>query len=328
MDKTGAQKRNEISWAVDIPLVTNPRMIKAVAMALGLGGFLIPVVAISMILGSQGDWDEIPGIVLPFGCVTVGLFLFFLLIMLVFFGNRFPTSFTVNEQGARQENMSKRGKAASRLAVAAGLLGKSPGAAGAGMMAMSREVVEIQWSSGMTVESRPRRNLLIIRNSWRPIMEIYCLPENFEEVENRIRSVLAARDEKGKAGKSPLLSYLFKSAIVFLAWFPVFAACGELDIGIFPPILGLAFSLATLWMIPLFGYVVLGTNLMIIANMVIALAAEHASYVFPDRTFRLYEVYSGGDWVLVLLAAAGLAWLTRFSWRAVKGKVVPALMSD
>lgn len=43
-----------VTWEVDIPLVTNPRLLKTLALVAGLAT-LIPSLLLSLILGAQGD---------------------------------------------------------------------------------------------------------------------------------------------------------------------------------------------------------------------------------------------------------------------------------
>ena len=43
---------------------------------------------------------------------------------------------------------------------------------------------------------------------------------------------------------------------------------------------------------------------------------------------RLFEVLDAGEWLLLALAMAGIVYLGRTAWRAVRGRLVPVLMRD
>lgn len=47
-----------VVWEIDIPLATNPRLLKTLALVSGLAA-LISSLFMSVILGAQGDWDDI-----------------------------------------------------------------------------------------------------------------------------------------------------------------------------------------------------------------------------------------------------------------------------
>jgi hypothetical protein len=149
-----------LTWEIGIPLATNPRMIKTMALVTALS-VLIPVVIMSLIFGSQGDWDQIGSLVQIFVLVGLGLFVMFILIMLIVFGNRMNTRYSVSQKGILQETIDKVGVAGSRLALLAGILGRSPGTAGAGLIAMSQQAVTLDWKGGFILDPRPRRHMLI-----------------------------------------------------------------------------------------------------------------------------------------------------------------------
>jgi hypothetical protein len=253
----------------------------------------------------------------------------FMLIMLIVFGNRLNTRYSVSDKGILQETIDKVGKAGSRLAVLAGILGRSPGTAGAGLIAMSQEAMALDWKGGFSLDPRPRRHMLIFRNAWRPVMEVYCTPENYAEVEALARQHMARhRTETRRESRSPLPRYLGHSALILLASFPIFAAYDEFGIDILVPMIMMAFALATLWLIPLFGYVVLLMNALILAAFVGEMLEERTSMFRGGETYLHYQVFSEADWGNLILALLGIAYLSWLSWRAVRGKLMSLLVRD
>jgi hypothetical protein len=318
----------ELRWEIGIPLLTNPRMLKTFALVTALAMGLV-VLLLGVVLGSQGDWESVATMAKIFALVGIGLYVLFLLVMGLVFGNRLRTRYTVSERGIVQETVDKVGRAGSRLALIAGVLGRSPGTAGAGLIAMSNETVALSWGGAFAVEAVPRRHLLVFRNAWRPILELYCTPENYAQVEALVRSHMADRQTSERvARKSPLPQYLIHTVLVLLAGFAVLVAYDEFDLDILVPMIMLAFALATLWLIPLFGYVVLLTNALILLAFAGVLVAERSSIFGRGETYLRYEVLSESDWVTLSLALLGLAYLSWLSVRAVRGKLMSLLVRD
>lgn len=315
-------------WEIGIPLATNPRMLKTMALVAVLAA-LIPSALMSVILGAQGEWDGILPLLGIFMLVGLGVWISFVLIMLVVFGNRLQTRYTLDAHGIRQETIDRTSRITNRLAVLAGTLGGRPGTAGAGLIAVSREAEGLDWRGGFTLETQPRAHRLIFRNAWRPLLEVYCTPENFAQVESLAQHFMAAQGTaKRAATRSPLPRYLLHSALILLAAFVLLTAYGEFDLDLFPPILLLAFALATLWLIPLFGYVVLVINAGILISFAVVLGEGRTSYFPPHESYRHYEVFSDADWSLLALAVLALTYLSWLGFQAVRGRLLSLLMRD
>ncbi len=319
---------SQLSWEIGIPLLTNPRMLKTVALVVVLS-VLVVLLLVGVVIASQGEWGDILALAKIFALVGVGLFVLFVLVMGVVFGNRLRTRYTVDEDGIVQETVDKVGKVGSRLAVIAGVLGRSPGTTGAGLIAMSNEVAALSWGGAFRVDAVPRRHLLVFRNAWRPIMEVYCTPENFAAVEALVRERMEERRTAERVeAKSPLPRYLLHTVLVLAASFAVLVAHDAFDLDVLVPMIMLAFALATVWLIPLFGYVVLLTNALILFAFVMVLLEERTSMFRRGETYLHYEVFSDADWGHLVLALAGLAYLSWLSIRAVRGKLLSLLVRD
>ncbi|MBK5929976.1 hypothetical protein [Halochromatium salexigens] len=100
-------------------MATHPGLLKTLALVAGLAT-LIPSLLLSVILGAQGDWAELPPLLGVFALVGVGLFVGFVLIALIVFGNRQRTRYTLDEGGVTQETLDRPSGLLSRLAVLAG----------------------------------------------------------------------------------------------------------------------------------------------------------------------------------------------------------------
>lgn len=176
------------TWEKDISIVTNPLLFKQLAIV-SFGAGLFMAVVFSIILLIIGDYGDIPPLLLVSLLTAVGLFLLLLLVSLVYFRNRIRVRFTVDSRGALWETIDKRAISGARLAILGGILGRNPQAAGAGLLAAAREKEYASWNQLSAVEYRDKYRMIVLRNSWRPVMMIVCLPENYEEVANYIRDL-------------------------------------------------------------------------------------------------------------------------------------------
>jgi hypothetical protein len=317
-----------LSWEIGIPLVTNPRILSNLAQVMALSMALV-VLLLGVVFGSQGDWDSVLTMAKIFALVGVGLFVLSLLAMGVAFGNRLCTRYTVDDEGIVQETVDRVGKVGSRLAVIAGVLGRSPGTTGAGRIAMSNEVASLSWDGAFRVSAVPRHQLLVFRNAWRPIIDVYCTPENYATVEALVRSRMAERGTAERVeAKSPLPQYLLHTVLIVAASFFVFAANYEFNLDMLVPMIMLAFALATLWLVPLFGYVVLLSNALILIGFTGELLQQSASLNPRGEIYLHYEVLSGADWGHLVAALLGLSYLSWLSIRAVRGKLLSLLVRD
>jgi hypothetical protein len=194
---------------------------------------------------------------------------------------------------------------------------------------MSNEVAAVSWDGAFRVDAVPRRRLLVFRNAWRPIMEVYCTPENYAAVEAFVRERMAQRRTAERVEpRSPLPRYLLHTLLILVASFFVLVAYDEFDLDVLVPMIMLAFALATLWLIPLFGYVVLLTNALILFAFVTVLFEERTSIIRRGESYLHYEVFSDADWGHLVLALLSLGYLSWLSVRAVRGKLVSLLVRD
>lgn len=286
-----------------------------VLVAVGAG--MIMALLLSFIFVVTGEVDAIPMILLISFFSIIGLGLLLFLITLIVFGNRTRVRFTVDEKGAYWETIDRRAKTLNRLTILAGLLGRSPQAAGAGTLAAVREKEFVTWSQLALVEDNRRYLMITLRNSWRPVMMLVCLPENFDTVLNFANSKVDVRPVIKAKGEKPLVKGLKRTILVCLAAAPLFYLTSPyvLNYDIFMTLLMFFFALATVWLVPLFGWVVIASSI-IVAIQLIFSAIAGFSFLYGYEQF------------ICLLAFLGLAYLVWFSWSSLKGKILPPLFED
>lgn len=319
---------SDIEWDIAVPLLSNRAMVGGIFKAFGIAALLIGGL-MTVILGSQGDWDELPPLLLMFAAVFGGLIVVSLLAMLVVFRNRMLFRFTVSDTGVLFETIDKTAKTVNRLAVVAGVLGGSAQTAGTGLIATSQETLELRWEGAFRAQYHPRSRTIVLRNAWRQLITVYCTPENYAEVAEKIRAAMARSGTAERVpARSPVGRYVGWSAAAVVATLPLFALVEEFDVSLLLPIGILCFALATIWLIGVFGYVVLAGLVATTWSVAADGLSTRESFFEPGETFARWTVYSDNDWALIALAGAAFAVLGWISIRGVTGRMPSMLTSD
>ncbi len=320
------EKTEAIVWETDLPLFSR-LMMRQWAMAMVLTA-LVMVVILGTVFGAQGEWDAFPGLLMLTGAVTFGLWLLGLLIMAVLFRGKFGVRYTLTDKLLRYETIDRIAKGANTAAIVVGALARSPQALGAGLIAKSQETMEVRWTGAFKAQYDPVRHFITLRNAWRPLLWVQCTPENYAEVASLVEANMQRKRTAGRVGgKSPLPAYLGRTLLVILGTLTLFPLAEEYDTGLFMPIFILCFGLATVWMINLFGWVVLG-GLLVQAGLVVAdLFRLRESYFFKGETYYGYEVLGSEDFQIMLVAGIGAGILIWLSLGAIRGRWLSALLA-
>lgn len=177
-----------VEWTYNIPLLTDWFMLWDFARVI-----LLSVVGMYVIVAVGGLIVEQELIILPaqvFLLVTgimSGLFVLTALLL----GNHHRARFVVGAKGV-EYHAAKRERTVNRLAVIAGLLALNPSAAGAGVLAASRENELLPWSAVEKVIIHPRARVIVLRNSWRTVQRLYCPSDRFDEIVQAVRAYHSA----------------------------------------------------------------------------------------------------------------------------------------
>jgi hypothetical protein len=318
----------DLSWEIDIGLLTNRMMLGAVVRVFGIAALIMGGL-LTLLFGVQGEWDVIGTVWLATLVMTGGLLLLSVLVMALVFRNRMRFRFTVGAEGVRCETIDRTARATNRLAVVAGVLLGSPQALGAGLMAGSQETQEVAWSGSFRAQYRPRARVVILRNRWRRLMIVYCTAEGYAAVADRIRAEIdrSGAEERLPAG-SPLPRALGLSAAVVVACLPLFILTQELDVPLWMPLLLICFALAMVWLVGAFGWVVLGSVALIAGAVAMDAVSLQESFLYPGETYAHWTVFSGDVWALLVLAVVGAGALVGLAVAMLRGRIRSMLDSD
>ena len=320
------EKTEAIVWETDLPLFSR-RMLGQWSLAMVITA-VVMLVILGTVFAAQGEWDALlPMLAMATGAAA-GLWLLGLIIMAVLFRGKFQVRYTLSDQELRYETIDTKAKTANRLAIVAGVLARSPQTLGAGLIARSQETMAVRWTGAFRAVYDPARYHITLRNEWRPLLWVQCTPENYAAVAAAVeRNMARKKTAQRVGGKSPLPAYLGRTVLVVLGTLPLFGLAEEYNTGLFMPIFILCFGLATVWMINLFGWVVLG-GLLVQAGLVVAdMLRLRQSYFFKGETYYGYEVLGSEDFQFLLVAGLGAGILVWLSLAAVRGKWLSALLA-
>jgi len=318
-----------LSWEVKFPLLTNPHIVKAWVKAAGVTYLFCMLILGSVFIGT-GEMEDIPMLALVFLAVISGMVLLGLLVMLVIFGNRSHAKFVLSEKGISYESLDNTARTLSRIAVLAGGLIGSPAAAGAGLLSISNERVSLNWAAVFEAKYDETHYTIRLRNQYRDLLHLYCTPETYDAAREVVQTMVEQKGgRKSYADQSsPLPGALLSTLLVIGACMPLYALVETTKLHLMVPLLIMVFSLAMVWMIPLFAWVVLPLAAYIPAYAVWTLSGSVTLKLVSTYTYRRYELLDTGEWIIISLAAAGLLYLCRISMKSLKGRYVPVLMRD
>lgn len=314
-------------WETNLPLFSR-MMLTQWSLAIAATALLMAML-LGTVFAAQGEWDDLPPMLGMIGAVGGGLWLFGILVMALLFRGRYRVRYTLSQQGLRCDTLDPVAKKTNRLAIGLGVLLGRGQLLGAGLIGASRESETVNWSGAFQARFDPIRHTVLMRNGWRTLLWVQCTPENYTEVAEQIARHMSRRNTASRLAKnSPLPAYLGRSLLVLLACAPLFPLAEEYEVSLFLPILTLSFGLAMVWLINLFGWVVLGGLGLQIALVILAQFEERHSYFRPGEVYQAYEVLGGNDYELFLLSGMGAAILIWLCHGALRGRWLAALIAD
>ncbi len=317
-----------ITWDIDVPLLTNRHVLSAMLKVI-LGAGALTGALVSLLLAIQGDWKHIPALLAVFLAISAGLFLLAVLVMWIFFRNHMQMRFTVDSQGVCSLTTDRMARFGNRSALLLGLLAGRPGVAGSGALAMAQEQQMLHWDAVADVAFDPVRHCLAFRNRWRVLMRVYCSPENYETVCALVTaSLIANPTERPGSRRSPLGWYLLRTALVVLACLPVFALGDVYGYGLLLPLLLLCFSLAMVWLIRHLAWVAGALAILTVASAISNALSVRQTTFFGVKSYFRYEVLSGDNWALSVLAGLGVCYLLWLATQILRRRIQPVLEAD
>lgn len=192
-----------IEWNIHISILKNPLLWFQFFMAALISSSYLLLLLIGLNL-YENNWEDIPYSVLVFLSLGGGLFLAFGLIAFLLYRRGVPTKYVLRDEYIEQHTLSKGKKAVGLLGLFALLSGKSAGytAAGASLLAHSREQIAVAWKDVFELQVFPNRREIQLHNEWRTTMQIVCPDDQFDKIlqviEKKIKINHKTEDEDKK----------------------------------------------------------------------------------------------------------------------------------
>lgn len=171
----------KIEWRISVPIFKNLIILKQLGLAIGIPFGLVALVII-FISGRSCDT------LYALGLIAVLLILTWLFIMAAYRG-KYEAEFVLNQKGAlcrTQARQAKKNRIINALTVVLGLLSGKPAAAGAGLLAQSRQEAFIRWNRVTKVKYKPKSYTILLRGGWTEQIALFCTYENYRAVEQFI----------------------------------------------------------------------------------------------------------------------------------------------
>lgn len=133
--------QQEVSWEISVPIFQNTVILKQIGLAIGIPFGLIAMV---IMLTSEGSRDTLYAL----GFIDALLIFTWLFVMTLYRG-KYEAEFVLNQNGVlcrTQARQAKKNRIINTVAVIFGLISGRPAAAGAGMLAQSRQEVFLRWN--------------------------------------------------------------------------------------------------------------------------------------------------------------------------------------
>jgi hypothetical protein len=168
-------------WSVRIRMLSSARLWKSFLLVFG-----IPVTLISVVVSFAAGTDQ--GIIVLLGGWGLFAFLWAAVGVIIDASGGFTAAYAVTNRGVHS-SLGRGSRGAADAATLLGVLARSPGAVGAGLLARSEQDAFIAWNDVRRVTISQRSRYVQIRAGFgsKPV-GIYCTEENFSPVCDIVRA--------------------------------------------------------------------------------------------------------------------------------------------
>jgi len=198
-------------WNINIPVLKNPLVwFQLLMVAFVVFAFMLVLLLFANLF--QYQWDAIPSSVLTALIIGGGIFIVFSLVLIIMYAGGIPTSYVINDEFIEQYTLRENKNSFSLLSLLGIASGKSAGftAAGASLMAQSRQYIAVKWKNVDCIEVRANYSEIQLKNKWRTVMQVVCKKEQFESIKKTISNKIQAQSQKSKPKQTDEMSFARK----------------------------------------------------------------------------------------------------------------------
>ncbi|MDD2956256.1 MAG: hypothetical protein PHD67_08065 [Oscillospiraceae bacterium] len=171
----------KIQWQISVPIFKNTVILKQLGIAVG-----IPFGLVALVIGFASG----KSVYTLYGLGLIGALLLFtwLFIMAVYRG-KYEAEFVLDDKGVlcrTQAKQAKKNRIVNVLTVVLGLLAGKPAAAGAGMLAQSRQEAFLKWSRVTKVKYSPKSRTILLWGGWTEQIALFCTQDQYTKIEREV----------------------------------------------------------------------------------------------------------------------------------------------
>jgi len=169
-------------WEISVPIFKNTVILKQLGLAVGIPFGLVALVIV-IVSGISRDT------LYALGLIAALLILTWLFITAAYRG-KYEAEFVLDGKGVlcrTQAKQARKNRIINTLALIFGLLSGRPAAAGAGVLAQSRQQVFLRWNRITKVKYKSQSYTILISGGWTEQIALFCTDENYEQVEAFVR---------------------------------------------------------------------------------------------------------------------------------------------
>lgn len=189
------ETKKTLTWDVDINILLNRFVMKQIYFACLISwGFLLIVVSLINLSSGLDSLSEYIESILPIIYVGVGLFASIILVVIIFFTNRYPFTFILDSKDAcmlTRKEQRKRNNIISTLLILLGIITGKPGAVGTGMINKNNNDRIISWKNVNIAKLYSKQNTILLKGGPFEYVYLFCSEDNFNEavdfVQNHIK---------------------------------------------------------------------------------------------------------------------------------------------
>jgi len=172
-----------MQWDINISILKNPLFWFQLFMVSFIPASYLILLLVGLNL-FEYHWDDIPASLSVGLIIGGGLFIAFSLVLFLMRWRGIPTTYVLKDKHIEQHTLARGKKTVGLLSLLGILSGRSAGytAAGATLLARSRELIAIEWKDATRLEVFPSRNEIQLHNNWRTIMQIVCPADQFDNI--------------------------------------------------------------------------------------------------------------------------------------------------
>ncbi|WP_022951674.1 hypothetical protein [Leucothrix mucor] len=237
-------------WEVNISILNNPLLWFQLFMVALISSSYLALLLVGFNLFEHA-WDDIP-VSLSIGLLMAGgLFVAFSLILFLMYWRGVPTRYVLHDGYIEQHTLAVGKKTSTLLSLFGLLSGKSTGyaAAGATLLARSREQIAVNWKEATSIKVFPRRHEIQLYNEWQTIMQVVCPEDQFDNILNFIQQQTENKQPTGNFSNSremPFSKKIIISLFSLIFGFFLFPRLPIHYVGIFS-IATIGFAFMALW---------------------------------------------------------------------------------